>query len=80
MRRGVEQLQAENAAVRRKFVEMNRSELVRELEELIAALDSRAPRVERAGEASIARDAAALKEKALKRLAALTAGSPPPSA
>ena len=48
------------------------SELTRELEELIAALDRRVPRVERAGEADIARDAAALREKAIDRLAELT--------
>lgn len=45
-----------------------REELVRELQELIAALDSRVPRVERAGEATIARDADALRRKAVKRL------------
>ena len=48
-------------------------ELTRELEELIAALDRRVPRVEQAGEASIARDAAALRAKAVKRLAQLSA-------
>ena len=48
-----------------------RGELARELEELIAALDRRVPRVESAGEASIARDAAALREKAVRRLAEL---------
>lgn len=42
--------------------------LVQHLRELIAALDRRVPHVERAGEASIARDAAALKARALKRL------------
>ena len=47
-------------------------ELKRELEELIAALDRRVPRVERAGEAAIARDAAALRAKAVDRLAELT--------
>jgi hypothetical protein len=47
------------------------SELVRELRELIAALDRRVPRVEQAGEAAIARDAATLREKAMKRLAEL---------
>jgi len=47
------------------------SELTRELEELIAALDRRVPRVEQAGEAAIARDAAALRSKAAKRLAEL---------
>ena len=48
-----------------------RNELIRDLHELIAALDRRVPQVERAGEASIARDAAALKVKALKRIAEL---------
>jgi hypothetical protein len=44
------------------------SSAARELLELIAALDRRVPHVERAGEASIARDAAALKARALKRI------------
>jgi hypothetical protein len=48
-----------------------RRELTRELEELIAALDRRVPRVEEAG-AAIARDAAALRAKAFTRLAELT--------
>jgi hypothetical protein len=47
---------------------MTRARVVRELLELIAALDRRVPHVERAGEASIARDAAALKARALKRI------------
>lgn len=47
---------------------MSRSHAVRELLELIAALDRRVPQVQRAGEASIARDAAALKARALKRI------------
>ena len=51
------------------------NELVRELQELIEALDRRVPRVEQAGEASIARDAAALRRKAMKRLAELTAAT-----
>jgi hypothetical protein len=50
---------------------VNPSKLTRELEELIAALDRRVPRVEEAGEAAIARDAAALRAKASKRLAEL---------
>lgn len=45
--------------------------IVRELLELVAALDRRVPRVERAGEIAIAREAAALKARALKRLAEL---------
>ena len=46
---------------------------IRHLRELIAALDRRVPRIERAGEATIARDAAELKKKALTRLAELQA-------
>jgi len=42
--------------------------LIHELRELIAALDRRVPQVERAGELSIARDAAALKARAMKRI------------
>ncbi len=52
-------------------MEVNVQELARELEELIIALDRRVPCVERAGEAAIARDAAALREKAVARLAEL---------
>ena len=47
---------------------MTTSSVVRELLDLIAALDRRVPQVERAGEASIARDAAALKARALQRI------------
>ena len=47
-------------------------ELVRELKELIEALDRRVPRVELAGEPDIARDAAALRAKAVARLTALS--------
>ena len=60
---------------------VNGRELTRELEELIAALDRRVPRVEQAGETAIARDAAALRVKAFNRLAELTtnpAGGPEP--
>ena len=45
-----------------------RVDLLRELQELVEALDRRLPRVEQAGEAAIARDAAALRATALKRL------------
>jgi hypothetical protein len=51
------------------------SELRRALEELIAALDRRQPRVDRVGESSIARDAGALRAKAVIRLAQLGDGS-----
>lgn len=48
-----------------------RKRTIRDLSELIAALDRRVPRVERVGEASIARTAAKLKDKAIKRIADL---------
>ena len=44
---------------------------IRHLRELIAALDKRQTRIERVGETDIARDAAALRKKALQRLAEL---------
>ena len=47
----------------------------RELQELIAALDRRVPQIERSGEAAIARDAAALRSQAMKRLAELEGAS-----
>jgi hypothetical protein len=43
-------------------------QLLHELQELVAALDSRAPQVLRAGEAAIARDADALRARALERI------------
>ena len=43
------------------------------LHELVAALDRRVPQVEREGETRIARDAAALKRKAQKRIEELEA-------
>jgi|SRR5688572_3496958 hypothetical protein len=47
------------------------TEQIQLLRELIDALDRRVPQIERTGEIQIARDAADLREKALKRLAAL---------
>ena len=55
---------------------MSRSHAVGELLELIAALDRRVPQAQRAGEASIARDAAALKARALNRINELERGQP----
>ena len=49
-------------------MEMNSPQLIRELRDLIAALDRRVPQVQRAGEVAIARDAAALRSRALKRI------------
>jgi hypothetical protein len=54
-------------------------ELARELEELIAALDRRVPRVEQAGEVAIAREAAALRARAVDRLAELTGSGVAPA-
>lgn len=54
--------------------------LVRALVEVIAAIDRRVPRVGRAAEPSIAREAKALRDKASKRLAELgeeTVSAPP---
>lgn len=45
--------------------------LVRDLLELVAALDRRVPRLEREGERDIARDADGLRRAALKRIAEL---------
>lgn len=50
---------------------MKDSDNTRILHELIAALDRRVPQMHDAGEASIAREAAALKVSALERVAAL---------
>lgn len=55
---------------------LNPSELARALEELIDALDRRVPRIEHAGESTIARDAAALRAKAVDRLAKLAESAP----
>ena len=73
----MERLAAEFPARGIEPMEVTRDELIRELRELIAALDRRGARVERAGEAAIARDAAALREKAVKRLAELEPGEVP---
>ena len=54
---------------------------LRQLQELVAALDRRVPQVERLGEVSIARAAAALRADALKRIKELeregAAAAPP---
>ena len=53
------------------LTDAERARQIRHLRELITALDRRVPHIERSGEAAIARDAAALRDKALKRIAAL---------
>jgi hypothetical protein len=54
--------------------------LRRHLQQLIDALDSRVPHIEREGEAQIAQQAHALKEEALRRLAELDESRPPSQA
>jgi len=71
LRRDLECLPTGGEAEPKAHVVMDACEITRELEELIAALDRRVPRVEQAGEADIARDAAALRAKAVERLAEL---------
>jgi hypothetical protein len=51
--------------------DVGRNDLIARLRELIEALESRVPHLEREGEMRIAQDAAALKEKALERIAEL---------
>ena len=51
--------------------DLDRQRLIGRLRELIDSLDSRVPHLEREGETRIARDAAALRDKALQRLAQL---------
>lgn len=72
MWRSLERRAPPGGAHRSEPVAVTTTELVRELEELIAALDRRVPRVEQAGEAAIARDAARLREKAVARLTQIT--------
>jgi hypothetical protein len=52
-------------------VAVTKRQLESDLRELIAALDSRIPRVTQAGEAAIAHDAANLRARAMARLGAL---------
>jgi hypothetical protein len=71
VRRSLEQWPAEDESPGEPDMAVSRADVIRELLELIDALDRRVPHVERAGEASIAREAAALKAKAMKRIAEL---------
>jgi hypothetical protein len=54
--------------------ESARLRTIRELRELVTALDRRIPQVHRVGEASIARASAALKAAAVKRIEELERG------
>ena len=57
----------------KKTAETDRTQALRHLRELIAALDRRVQHIERIGETAIARDAATLRKKALDRIAELEA-------
>ena len=73
VRRGVERVASAGRAApgRCRVAVTDDRQLVRDLTELIEALDRRVPKVERAGERAIARDAAALRAKAVERLSEL---------
>jgi hypothetical protein len=77
LRRGVERHPTSGFALSTPSMTVSNMELTRALVELIAALDRRVPQVERVGEASIARDADDLRQKARKRLAELEADAVP---
>lgn len=71
LRQCLERIAAADVTERGTPMALSRPEVIHELRELIAALDRRVPHVERAGEASIAGDAALLKAAALKRITEL---------
>jgi hypothetical protein len=81
MRRDLER-GSKNRVQPRRSMAVSIDDLESVLEELIAALDRRVPRVEQAGEAGIARDAAALRAEAVQRLTELgrDTARPPTSA
>jgi hypothetical protein len=58
------------------IAESTRTESVRRLRELIAALGRRVPQVQRVGEIAIAQAAAALRSEALNRIEELERDSP----
>jgi hypothetical protein len=76
LRRGLESVSSNNSAEttvammtpNTAHAATSRAQTVRELYELIAALDGRVPHVERVGEMSIAQAASALKREALRRI------------
>jgi hypothetical protein len=68
LRRRVERVTDSDCSIRCVSLAMTPISAVRELLELISALDRRVPQIQRAGEASIAHDAAALKARALERI------------
>jgi hypothetical protein len=75
VRRSVERVAVAKPTPRRAPMAVICTPAVRELQELIAALDRRTPQVARTGETAIANDAAALRARALERIAELKAAS-----
>lgn len=72
--RGLECLTSRVVRNRKVLMALSTADVARDLEELIAALDRRLPSVRQAGESGIARDAAALRAHAVKRLGELKGG------
>ena len=72
LRRDLERRAPAIGPLRSALVEVTPEAVVRELRELIEALDRRVPRVEQVGEDAIARDAAMLRATAVNRLAEIT--------
>ena len=84
LRGNVESVALAEPPIWRTSMAVIRAQAIRELRELIAALDRRVPQVHRAGEVSIARDTAALKARALTRIDELeresrSGATPPPN-
>jgi len=77
--RSVERREVADGSVSTTSMAITQAQAVRELLELVAALGRRVPQVQRAGEASIARDAAALRWRALKRIEELEHEASPPA-
>lgn len=71
LRRDLERPAVDQLALWKPPMAMTPTRRIRDLLELIAALDRRPPRPERAAEAAIARDAAVLRDSALKQIGEL---------
>lgn len=68
LRRRLERVAGGRGPARGAPMAIATANVLRELRELIAALDRRVPQVQRAGEIAIAQDAATLRARALKRI------------
>jgi hypothetical protein len=63
-------------AITNKESDAHTREMLADLYQLIEALDRRVPRIERAGEAQIARDAADLRERAVNLIRRIEGKTP----